>query len=120
MQTENPSTTKGKIVLVTFPFDDLTSTKLRPAVCLTNKIGPYNHIVLAFITSQIPNDCYDSDIIIRVTNKDFDKTGLRVTSTIRLHRLMTVSTSIIKRELGRLPNTMQIKINKKLKKLFEL
>ena len=32
--------TKGKIVFVPFPFDDLSSTKVRPAVCLTNPIGP--------------------------------------------------------------------------------
>lgn len=31
--------TKGKVVLVPFPFDDLSSTKVRPAVCLTNPIG---------------------------------------------------------------------------------
>ena len=27
--------TKGKIVLLPFPFDDLSTAKLRPAVCLT-------------------------------------------------------------------------------------
>jgi len=30
--------TKGKVVLVPFPFDDLSATKVRPAVCLTNPI----------------------------------------------------------------------------------
>ena len=30
---------KGKIVLVPFPFDDLSATKVRPAVCLTDSIG---------------------------------------------------------------------------------
>ena len=28
--------TKGKVVLVPFPFDDLSTSKVRPAVCLTN------------------------------------------------------------------------------------
>jgi len=27
--------TKGKVVLVPFPFDDLSTAKVRPAVCLT-------------------------------------------------------------------------------------
>jgi hypothetical protein len=31
--------TKGKVVLVPFPFDDLSTTKVRPAVCLTEPIG---------------------------------------------------------------------------------
>jgi len=43
--------TKHKVVLVSFPFDDLSSTKVRPAVCLTDLIGPHEHIILAFITS---------------------------------------------------------------------
>jgi len=30
--------TKGKVVLVPFPFDDLSATKVRPAVCLTGPI----------------------------------------------------------------------------------
>ncbi len=29
--------TRGKVVLVPFPFDDFSGTKLRPAVCLTRK-----------------------------------------------------------------------------------
>jgi hypothetical protein len=29
--------TKGKVVLVPFPFDDLSATKVRPAFCLTNQ-----------------------------------------------------------------------------------
>ena len=28
--------TKNKVVLILFPFDDLSSTKVRPAVCLTD------------------------------------------------------------------------------------
>ena len=46
---------KGKVVLVLFPFDDLTSAKLRPAVCLTDPIGSHRHVVLAFITKLIKN-----------------------------------------------------------------
>lgn len=30
---------KGKVVLVPFPFDDLSANKVRPAVCLTNPVG---------------------------------------------------------------------------------
>ena len=34
---------KYKIILVPFPFDDFSQTKVRPAICLTNKIAPYNN-----------------------------------------------------------------------------
>ncbi len=46
--------TKHKVVLVRLPFDDLSSTKVRPAVCLTEPIGPLQHLILAFVSSRIP------------------------------------------------------------------
>lgn len=45
---------RNKVVLVPFPFDDLTGSKVRPAICLTEAAGPYRHVVLAFITSVVP------------------------------------------------------------------
>ena len=41
---------KGDIVLITFPFTDLSGTKLRPAVVLANN---NLDITVCFITSQI-------------------------------------------------------------------
>jgi len=112
--------TKGKVVLVPFPFDDLSSAKVRPAVCLTNSIGPHHHVVLAFITSRIPDDLLESDLVLDSRSSEFKTTGLRVSSTLRLHRLMTVSTSFILRELGELSSSMQIEVAGKLHKLLEL
>ena len=106
--------TKGKIVLVPFPFDDLSTTKVRPAVCLTNPIGVHRHVILAFITSVIPTDLMATDIVLDTSNPDFAATGLKVSSAIRLHRLMTVSTALIKRELGILSSDTQDQITKKL------
>src|SRR2546425_1243053 len=100
---ENPSMTKGKIVLVPFPFDDLSSTKVRPAVVLCNPIGSHRHVVLGFISSVIPSAPEATDIVIEASHPDFAGTGLRRPSAVRLHRLMTVTTSIILRELGELP-----------------
>ena len=111
--------TKGKVVLVPFPFDDLSATKVRPAVCLTNPIGVHRHVVLAFITSQVPAPLVSSDIVLDARDPDFSATGLRVSSTLRLHRLITVATSIIQRELGELSPRMQAEVNAKLRDLFE-
>lgn len=40
---------RGKVVLIPFPFDDFSGTKVRPAVCLTDPIGTHRHVILAFI-----------------------------------------------------------------------
>lgn len=111
---------KNKIVLVPFPFDNLTTTKVRLVVCLTDKIGPHNHVVVAFITSQVLVDLMDTNIVVDSDNKDFQKTGLKVSSTIWLHRLMTISKSIIRRELGQLSKDHQSQIDERLIKLFQL
>ncbi len=110
--------TKGKVVLVPFPFDDLSATKVRPAVCLTNPVGVHGQVILAFITSVIPSDLMATDIVLKTSDSDFAATGLRASSAIRLHRLMTVSTSLIKRELGVLSSDRQAQIAEKLCKLL--
>lgn len=109
---------KHKVVLVPFPFDDLSSTKVRPAVCLTEPIGEHKHVVLAFITSRVPDRPLSTDLIFAEADKDFSATGLRVSSALQLHRMMTVTTNIIVRELGMLPKPAQHEVDGKLKLLF--
>ncbi|MEA3309070.1 MAG: type II toxin-antitoxin system PemK/MazF family toxin [Chloroflexota bacterium] len=109
-----------KVVLVPFPFDDLSSSKVRPAVCLTEPIGPYRHLILAFITSRISDEPLATDIVIDAGEPGFITTGLRVSSTLRLHRVMTVSTSLIRRELGQLTPHMQSQLERGLRSLFGL
>jgi len=112
--------TKYKVVLVPFPFDDLSSNKVRPALCLTEPLGKYRHIVLAFITSKIPSELQETDLLIMSDSDDFESSGLRVSSTLRLHRMMTASTTLIRRELGELSEAQQEAVKDKLKKLFSL
>jgi len=112
--------TKHKIVLVPFPFDDLSSSKVRPAVCLTDPIGPHRHTVLAFISSRVPSFLLETDLVIKADDPDFALTGLRVSSTLRLHRLMTATMTLVRRELGQLSPTMQSQVNDRLRELFDL
>ena len=112
--------TRSKIVLVPFPFDDLSTDKVRPAVCLTDPIGPHRHVVLAFISSRIPTDLLETDLLLDTNQSDFATTGLRVSATLRLHRLMTITTALIRRELGELSSRMQDEVVLKLRKLFSL
>lgn len=109
-----------KVVLVPFPFDDFSSFKVRPAICLTEKIGKYNHVVIAFITSQVPITIDKSDIVVEKDSADFAQTGLKVTSTIRLHRLVTIPVEMIKRELGIISSNYEQGVKKRLKELFDL
>jgi len=112
--------TKSKVVLVPFPFDDLSTTKVRPAVCLTEPLGPHRHVILAFITSRVPAEPLATDLVLDSSHPEFASTGLRVSSTLRLHRLMTSTTSLIRRELGQLSPDMQVEVDCRLQQLFGL
>ena len=73
----NPLNRKNNIVLVPFPFDDLSTTKVRPALCLIERLGGHDHGGVAFITSQVPG-VGPTVILIEPTDEDFAQTGLRV------------------------------------------
>ena len=112
--------TRHKVVLVPFPFDDLSSSKVRPAVCLTYPVGPHRHVVVAFITSSPPSKLLTTDLVLDSRNPGFAVTGLRVSSTLQLHRLMTISTALIRRQLGSLSPELQARVAYGLRSLFRL
>jgi mRNA interferase MazF len=101
---------RGKVVLIQFPFDDLSSSKVRPAYCLTDEIGIYQHIIFALITSRIPQTPLETDIILQTGDLDFASSGLRQISTLRLDHLVTLRPSLIRRELGALTLETQASI----------
>lgn len=101
---------KGKIVLIQFPFDNLSSSKVRPAYCLTDAIGIYQHIIFALITSRIPETPIATDIILKPEHPNFANSGLRQASTLRLDHLVTLRQSMIQRELGSLTSETQASV----------
>lgn len=119
-RTANLIIVKGEIVLVPFPYDDFSQLKVRPAVCLTNEIGYYKQIIIAYITSNIPDKPEASDILILSSLNDFNKTGLKINSTVRLHRLASVPSGTIINFLGYMPLVLLQQINSRLKTLFDL
>jgi len=109
---------RGSVVLVPFPFDDLSASKVRPAVCLTEAVGDHRHVILAFVTSVVPQDLEMTDVLLEPGTDDFSHTGLRVRSALRLHRMVTISVGIIQRQLGTLTPNLQEEVRKRLKVLF--
>lgn len=110
---------KNKIVLVPFPFDDFIRTKVRPALCLSNLIGKYDHVVIAFISSQLPDVVLATDIVVKKDTEAFADTGLLVDSVIRVHKLVTIPKSLIKRELGVINIYLQKEVVLRIDKVFK-
>ncbi len=116
---ESPLMNKYSIVLVPFPFDDFSTTKDRPALCLTNEIGTFQHIVIAFISSKIPMELTKFDVVIEKDSDLWQGSGLSVNSVIRLHKIVTIPKTLIKRKLGVINNSTQSTIKEKVILLFD-
>lgn len=87
---------KGDVVIVPFPFSDLTQAKRRPALVVANLRG--NDLILCQITSLAVSDEY----AISIDNSDFSTGGLNQISNIRPSRLFTADESIILYKAGQL------------------
>lgn len=111
---------RGKIVLVPFPFDDFSIKKVRPALCLTEPIGKFEHVVVAFISSKSPDELENSDIEIIPEIGEWSQTGLLTVSYLRLHKLVSIPKNLILRELGEYPQRMEEQLAKKIKTIFHL
>ena len=89
-QTSIPKTTlKGKIVLIYFPFTDLTGRKLRPALVLYDS---GSDVVVAFISSKIEKYDPETDILITKSHPKFHHTGLKTDSVLKLSKIATLHT----------------------------
>ena len=109
---------KNAIVLVPFPFDDFSATKVRPALCLTSEIGEHDHVVIAFISSKMPEKPIGTDVLVRLKSPSAQGTGLIVDSVIRLHRIVTIPKYLIKRRLGQISHSVASEVVEKIRLLF--
>ena len=87
---------KGDIVVVPFPFSDLSSSKKRPALVVTQLIG--DDVILCQITTPARPDSYS----IPLSKADFDTGGLDHDSHLRPNRLFTADSRIVAYRAGKL------------------
>ena len=80
---------KGDVVVLNFPFSDLSQTKRRPALVVAVLRG--EDLILCQITSQAREDGYS----VRLDDSDFTAGGLNRSSRIRPNRLFTADSGIV-------------------------
>lgn len=94
----------GSVVLVPFPFSDLSDSKLRPALVLAS-VGR-GDLVLCQITSR----AYADKNAIELTDSDFDTGSLRATSYARPGKLFTAHESLIVGRVGILTRASRMRV----------
>jgi mRNA interferase MazF len=93
---------KGDVVIIPFPFTDLSDSKKRPAFVVADLIG--DDIIVCQITSKSKSDPFS----LPLSTHDFISGGLPVDSFIRPNKIFTADKNIILSVAGHLS---QNKIN---------
>ena len=87
---------KGDVVVLPFPFSDLSASKRRPALVLATPDG--DDVILCQITSQLRADRYS----VALAASDFQSGRLVQTSNIRPNKVFTGDRKLVLYTAGRL------------------
>lgn len=103
---------KGQVVVLPFPFSDLSATKRRPALVVASLPG--DDVILCQITSVFHSDRY----AVAVSDEDFVAGSLARLSYVRTDRLFTADSALIIRIAGQLSQPKLDEVTAKLIQLF--
>jgi len=94
---------QGDVVLVAFPFTDLSTAKTRPALVVSSDSFHREalDIILAGITSQTDRKMTPSDFLLSL--EDQRHAGLPKPSLVRLGKIVTLDRRLIRKKLGNMP-----------------
>lgn len=87
---------KGDVIVLEFPFSDLTSYKRRPALII--KIPSGDDIIICQITAESQK----KDVEIPIKNNEFAKGGLKKDSYVRIDKITTIKRTRTKYKIGSL------------------
>ena len=107
---------QGEVVLVPMPFSDLSESKPRPALIISNDAhnSKVDDIVVCGITSNIR----DEEFSVIIEQKDMAEGILPFLSRIKVDKLFTLEKRIIKRKLGRIKPEVLAKVKKEFARLI--
>ncbi len=109
---------RGEIWLVRFPFTDLTTTKLRPALVLA--VHGEDMIVMG-IFSRIPDSTLrETWLLVEDSHAEFAVTGLKKTSLLKAEKIAVVHESVFQKRLGNLPFDIMEQITPALKRALHI
>ncbi len=117
MTSAGTSIEQRSIILVPFPFSDLTSAKKRPAFVVSNtEFNKASEDVVCCLITSNPA----AKGAVKITNKDMESGFLEFDSKVRPYRLFTVSKNIIYRILGKLNKEKAQIVASEISKLVEM
>ncbi len=90
---------------------------MRPALVIRSSV---KDVVVVFISSRLPVNPSESDVIIKKEHPEFGESGLKVDSVIKLDKVATILKEHILGELGEIGPDLRQEINEKLSRIFQI
>ena len=108
---------RGSVVLIRYPFTDLTGAKVRPALVLTpdHLLPRLEDVLCLFISSAMPEDLLPTDFILAPEHASFLQTGLKRRSVFRTHKVALLHKALVLRVLGEGDQSLMHEINQRLR-----
>lgn len=106
------------VVLLRFPFSDLHGSKVRPALVVSNE--SYDSKSEDFIAVAITSNLKTRGYSIFLTNEDFEKGKLIVSSKIKPDKIFTANKKLIRTNIGRVKNGIHEKVVSSISEMIKL
>ncbi|MGI0080326.1 MAG: type II toxin-antitoxin system PemK/MazF family toxin [Nitrososphaerales archaeon] len=105
------------IVLLKFPFSDLKSSKIRPALVLSN--DDYNSRFEDFVAVPLTTNLQLREYTILITSNELETGRLIAESKVKVDRIFSVSKKLVRIKIGRLKQETYARIKSMLLDLIE-
>lgn len=111
------SVKRGSVVLIRYPFTDLTGAKVRPALVLTpdHLLSRVDDVLCLFISSAMPEDLLPTEFVLEHEHASFLHTGLKRRSVLRMHKLALLHKALVLRVLGEGDQALMYEVNQRLR-----
>ena len=108
---------RGSVVLIRYPFTNLTGAKVRPALVLTpdHLLPRLDDVLCLFISSAMPDDLLPTDFVLESGHLSFPKTGLKRRSVLGMHKLALLHKALVLRVLGEGDQSLMQEVNQRLR-----
>lgn len=91
---------QGDVVLVPFPFSDLSSSKIRPVLVISN--DSYNQNYLDVVVCGITSNLRPTDYSIFIEQNDLETGFLKVKSKIKVDATAALEKTILLKTIGKI------------------
>lgn len=105
-----------EIILLSFPFSDLRTSKVRPAIVISN--NEYNNKSNDMIVVPLTTNLQSKDYSFVITNSDLDRGRLIKDSSVGVDRILSVDKNLVRLVIGRVNKRVQSRIKKMISELI--